>query len=77
MIRRAARRHLKPQRAPAPSVTMMPADLEQRYRISSTTRQTWEREKKLPPRDFFVGGKPRGWMFTTIEKAERGEYAAA
>jgi hypothetical protein len=77
MIRRAARRHMKPQRAPAPSVALMPADLEHRYRISNTTRQTWEREKKLPPRDFYVGDKPRGWLLETIMKAERGEYAAS
>jgi hypothetical protein len=77
MIRRAPRRHMRPQRAPAPSVALMPADLEHRYRISNTTRQTWEREKKLPPRDFFVGGKARGWMLKTIEAAERGEYVAA
>jgi hypothetical protein len=72
-----AKKQLKPQRAPAPRVTLTPADVEHRYRVSNTTRQRWERERKLPPRDYFLGGKAKGWMLATIEKAERGEYAAA
>jgi hypothetical protein len=68
---------LKPHRAPAPSLTLTPLELEFRYRISNSTRQRWEREKKLPPRDYFLGGYAKGWMLKTIEAAERGEYVAA
>jgi hypothetical protein len=77
MIRRPAKRQLKPQCEPAPSIALTPAEIEHRYRVSNTTRQRWEREGKLPKRDFFLGGKAKGWMLTTIEKAERGENAAA
>jgi hypothetical protein len=69
-------KQLKPQRAPAPSIALTPAEIEHRYRVSNTTRQRWEREKKLPPRDFFLGGRPKGWLLETILKAERGEAVA-
>jgi hypothetical protein len=68
---------LKRQRAPAPSVALLPAEVEHRYRVSDTTRMRWEREGKLPKRDFFIGNKARGWLLTTLEKAERGENAVA
>lgn len=68
---------LKPQRAPSPRVALYPGDIERRYRISNTSRQRWERQRKLPPRDFNVGGKPKGWKLETILAAERGEYAPA
>jgi hypothetical protein len=53
-----------------------PKDLEVRYSISSVTRWTWERQKKLPPRDVHVGGKPVAWYIETIENAERCSQSA-
>jgi hypothetical protein len=37
----------------------------------------WERSKKLPPRDVYIGGVPEGWRAETIEAAERGQQPAA
>jgi hypothetical protein len=74
---RTGKRILKPQREPAPSVALTPAEVEHRYRVSDTTRMRWERLGKLPKRDFFIGGKPRGWLLETILRAERNEKPAA
>jgi hypothetical protein len=68
---------LKPQRPASPGIALSPAEIEQRYRISNTSRQRWERTGKLPKRDFFIGGKAKGWLLTTLERAERGENVAA
>jgi hypothetical protein len=68
---------LKPQHVPVPGIALLPADIEHRYRISLSSRQRWEREGKLPKRDFFIGGKAKGWLLTTLERAERGENVAA
>jgi hypothetical protein len=73
----SAKKLLKPQRAPAPGIALSPAEVEHRYRVSNTTRQRWERQGRLPPRDFYVGGKATGWLMTTIERAERNEIAVA
>ena len=72
-----AKKQLKPQRPAAPGVALSPAEIEHRYRVSNTTRQRWEREGKLPKRDFFIGGKPRGWLRDTILRAERGKTVPA
>jgi hypothetical protein len=42
-----------------------PAGLEKRYGISAITRWKWERDKKLPPRDFKAGDRT-GWKVATI-----------
>jgi len=68
---------MRPQRAPKPGVTLLPREIAIRYRIADYTRSRWEREGKLPKRDFFVGNKPRGWFLETILKAERGELETA
>jgi len=36
-----------------------------------------EKDGRLPPRDFFIGGIAVGWKPPTIERVERGETAAA
>jgi predicted DNA-binding transcriptional regulator AlpA len=51
-----------------------PRGVEQRYDISSPTRWRWEKERRLPPRDVFVGGRPVGWRPETLDAADRGEY---
>lgn len=56
---------------------MWPRDLRVRYGISITTLWRWERSKKLPPRDVYIGGVPEGWRAETIEAAERGQQPAA
>jgi len=68
---------LKPRRAPKPSVALLPKEVAIRYRIADYTRSRWEREGKLPKRDFFIGGKPRGWKLETLLRAEAGEVETA
>lgn len=53
-----------------------PRGLEQRYGISAPTRWRWERDRKLPARDVFVGGVAVGWRPETLEAADRGELPA-
>jgi hypothetical protein len=67
---------LKPYRAPASPVALTPADIVHRYRISNWSRLRWEREGRLPKRDFFIGGKAVGWLTETILKMEAGDSAA-
>jgi hypothetical protein len=61
----------------AAKVVVWPCDLERRYGISVSARYCWERDHKLPARDFFVGGEAVGWHLATIEAAERGQAVAA
>jgi hypothetical protein len=68
---------MKPQRDPASAVAWTPTDLMHRYRISPATRRRWERERRLPPRDFFLNGEPYGWRVETILRMERGEVETA
>jgi predicted DNA-binding transcriptional regulator AlpA len=56
----------------AGTVCIWPAGVQQRYGINSVTRWRWERDRKLPARDVFVGGVAVGWRPATIEAAERG-----
>jgi len=49
-----------------------PSGVEARYGINSVTRWRWERDRKLPARDVFVGQVPVGWRPETLEAAERG-----
>ena len=62
-----------PAPKPSPAVVVWPGDILTRYGISAITRWRWEREGKLPPRDFMIGGKVIGWHPATLEAAERGE----
>lgn len=50
-----------------------PTDLQERWGYSKSTLWRLEKDRKLPPRDFFIGGKPVGWKPETIEAHERGE----
>jgi predicted DNA-binding transcriptional regulator AlpA len=54
---------------PVPCV-YWPRDIEQRYDISAPTRWRWEKNGRLPPRDFFLAGRADGWHRATIESAE-------
>lgn len=53
-----------------------PAGVDDRYGIDACTRWRWEQDKKLPPRDAFVGGEAVGWKPETLDAADRGEYVA-
>jgi hypothetical protein len=50
-----------------------PRGVEERYGISAPTRWRWERDRLLPARDVFMGGKPIGWRPETLEAADRGQ----
>ncbi len=50
-----------------------PRGVEKRYGISLNTRLRWERAGRLPARDFFLGGKPKGWRPETLDAADRGD----
>lgn len=54
-----------------------PADVEKLLDISTPTRWRMERDGRLPARDAFLGGRPVAWMRATIDRALRGETAAA
>lgn len=56
-------------------LVVWPRELCQRYGIDPCTRWRWERSKRLPPRDFYVGGKAVGWRRETLEVAEAGPAA--
>jgi predicted DNA-binding transcriptional regulator AlpA len=59
------------ERAQDRPIVLWPSDVEQRYRISDSTRSRWEKTGKLPPRDVHLGGEAVAWYATTIEGAER------
>ena len=67
---RPARRRKHRQRIARGTHVIWPPGLEARLGISAPTRWRWERDKKLPPRDVFIGGRS-GWRPETIESAER------
>ena len=51
-----------------------PADIQERYGISSATCYRWEKDGRLPDRDFFLGpGKALGWKRATIDAWESGQ----
>ena len=58
------------------SAVVYPRGVQQRLGISAVTRWRMEREGRLPPRDFFVGGVAVGWRPETLEAAGRGDAAA-
>ena len=55
----------------AGTAVVWPSGVEQRYGISAVTRWRWEKQGRLPPRDFEVGGKT-GWRPETLAAIERG-----
>lgn len=60
------------------SSVLWPLNVERRFCISKTTRQRWERDGHLPPRDLIIGPKS-GWLLSTIvdfEQRLRGKTAA-
>lgn len=44
-----------------------PLGVEERYDISAPTRWRWERDRKLPARDVYIGGAPVGWRPETLD----------
>jgi hypothetical protein len=46
-----------------------PSGAQQRYGISATTLWRWEKNGRLPPRDFNLRGKT-GWKPATLDSAE-------
>jgi predicted DNA-binding transcriptional regulator AlpA len=60
----------------AGSNCVWPSGVQDRFGISAPTRWRWEKDKKLPARDVFVGGVAVGWKPSTLETAERGPVAA-
>ena len=66
------RKHPRPGRA-----VFWPRDIEARYAISGPTRTRWERTHRLPARDFYLDGRPVGWLVDTITTAERSPQSSA
>jgi predicted DNA-binding transcriptional regulator AlpA len=52
-----------------------PRGLEERYGWSLATRWRAERDRRVPPRDVFIGGRAVGWKPETIAAAEAGQPA--
>jgi predicted DNA-binding transcriptional regulator AlpA len=64
-------------RAPRTGTAVVwPKGVQERYGISAPTRWRWEKAKRLPPRDVYVGGVPIGWKPETLRAAERGPATA-
>jgi predicted DNA-binding transcriptional regulator AlpA len=49
-----------------------PSGLLARWGITASTLWRWEKSKRIPARDFFIGGEAVGWRPETIEAHERG-----
>ena len=71
----AAKRKAKRPRTGGTNV-IYPAGVQQQLGISLATRWRWERDGKLPPRDYFVAGVAVGWRPETLEAASRGDAPA-
>jgi predicted DNA-binding transcriptional regulator AlpA len=52
------------------SHVVYPRGLEARLGISAPTRWRMERDRRLPPRDVYVGGTAVGWRPATLDAAE-------
>jgi predicted DNA-binding transcriptional regulator AlpA len=57
----------------AGTALIWPAGVEEMLGVSPATRWRMERERRLPPRDGYVGGKAVGWRPETIEAMLAGE----
>lgn len=71
---KAARLPKRPRAAG--SACIWPRGVELRLGVSPITRWRMERDGRLPPRDFFIGGKAVGWRVETMAAAESGKVAA-
>lgn len=58
------------------TAVIFPRGLEVRYGWSAPTRWRAERDGRVPPRDFYIGGRPVGWRPETLDRAEPGQAAA-
>jgi predicted DNA-binding transcriptional regulator AlpA len=65
---KAARKPKTPRLAG--SAVIYPRGLEERYGWSAPTRWRAERDGRVPPRDFFIGGRAVGWRPETLAAAE-------
>jgi predicted DNA-binding transcriptional regulator AlpA len=54
-----------------------PRGLEARYGWSPPTRWRAERDRRVPARDVFIGGRAVGWKPSTIEAAESAQQPGA
>lgn len=54
---------------------LYPHELEHRWGRGSVTIWRMQRDGRLPPRDWFIGGKAVGWRISTIEALESGKAA--
>ena len=64
---------IRSKRAPRAGTRIVwPKGLEEQLGISAPTRWRWERDKKLPPRDAFIDGKPKGWRPETLDAVLNG-----
>jgi len=52
------------------TAVIWPAGVQARYGISHVTRWRWERDGRLPPRDFRIGDRT-GWRPETLDQFER------
>jgi predicted DNA-binding transcriptional regulator AlpA len=71
----ARKRPKRTARGGAGTHVVWPVGVELRYGITKATRWRWEREKKLPPRDFYLDGEAVGWRPATLDAADAGELA--
>lgn len=62
----------KAKRGPrAGSAVIWPGGVEEMFDVSPPTRWRMERDGRLPPRDYYVGGKAVGWRPETLDAASR------
>jgi hypothetical protein len=59
------------------TAVVYPVGVEQKLGCSKNTRRRMERDGRLPPRDFFIGGKAIGWRPDTLATAFAGGRSAA
>jgi len=68
----------KAKRGPREGTSVVwPRGVAARLGVSSITRWRMEKDGRLPPRDYFIGGVAVGWKPETLERAARGPAAEA
>ncbi len=60
----------------AGTAVIWPGGVQERYGVSHITRWRMERDGRLPPRDFFIGGVAVGWRPETLAVAETAAKAS-